>query len=337
MKDFYTAQEVADILKIKKTTVYDLIKKKTIPATKVGKQIRISKEDFDSYLTHSTENMIKDSEGRYDTKEEHGGIPLKSHLAEGQFMEPMPVKDTSDTIYMSRDFLRKNTGLILAGDEEIITAFYSYYRFEEDALPVIKQWGNLYDSLYSLYYGKVHAALIPVIEEEEKALYDIMLPGMNIVSLPIAYYDYGIYLNNKQGKQIHSLEELAASSCRFVISEKGSCERILFDKLVKSRQLDRKNFQFTEKECISTIQAAMMIQKGNADATFGSSQAKDQFIDLTFIPLQKVCLKLVYNSKYTSFPAFSAMEKVLQTDLFRRRMQSLGAYETKDLRQRMVF
>ena len=55
METFYTAQEVADLLKIKKTTVYDLIKKNRLPSSKVGKQIRISKEDLDAYLKQKSE------------------------------------------------------------------------------------------------------------------------------------------------------------------------------------------------------------------------------------------------------------------------------------------
>ena len=42
MEKIYTTQEVADQLKIKKSTVYELIKRGELSASKVGKQIRIS-------------------------------------------------------------------------------------------------------------------------------------------------------------------------------------------------------------------------------------------------------------------------------------------------------
>ena len=49
MNKIYTAQEVANRLKIKKTTVYDLIKRGELKASKVGKQLRISQQQLDDY------------------------------------------------------------------------------------------------------------------------------------------------------------------------------------------------------------------------------------------------------------------------------------------------
>ena len=42
MNKLYTAQEIADKLKIKKTTVYELIKRGELESSKIGKQLRIS-------------------------------------------------------------------------------------------------------------------------------------------------------------------------------------------------------------------------------------------------------------------------------------------------------
>ena len=50
MNKIYTAQEVADKLKIKKSTVYDLIKRGELPSSKVGKQLRVSEEQLSQYL-----------------------------------------------------------------------------------------------------------------------------------------------------------------------------------------------------------------------------------------------------------------------------------------------
>ena len=44
MNKFYTAQEIADKLKIKKNTVYELIKRGELSSSKVGKQLRVSEE-----------------------------------------------------------------------------------------------------------------------------------------------------------------------------------------------------------------------------------------------------------------------------------------------------
>ena len=46
MNKLYTAQEVADRLKIKKTTVYELIKRGELESSKIGKQLRVSEDQL---------------------------------------------------------------------------------------------------------------------------------------------------------------------------------------------------------------------------------------------------------------------------------------------------
>ena len=53
MNKFYTAQEVADKLKIKKTTVYELIKRGELSSSKIGKQLRVSEDQLSLYLNLS--------------------------------------------------------------------------------------------------------------------------------------------------------------------------------------------------------------------------------------------------------------------------------------------
>ena len=53
MSRFYTALEIAEKLKIKKTTVYELIKRGELYSSKVGKQLRISEQQLNQYLEHS--------------------------------------------------------------------------------------------------------------------------------------------------------------------------------------------------------------------------------------------------------------------------------------------
>lgn len=49
MEKMLTPQEIADILKIKKTTVYEMIKRGELPSSKIGKQLRVRETDFGVY------------------------------------------------------------------------------------------------------------------------------------------------------------------------------------------------------------------------------------------------------------------------------------------------
>jgi putative molybdopterin biosynthesis protein len=52
-KEFMTAQETADTLRVNVMTIYRYIKAGKIKAYKIGKEFRIDKEEFDKFL----ENM----------------------------------------------------------------------------------------------------------------------------------------------------------------------------------------------------------------------------------------------------------------------------------------
>jgi len=46
----YTLEEVAEILRVSVSTVRNLIKRKELTALRVGFQLRVRKEDLDSYI-----------------------------------------------------------------------------------------------------------------------------------------------------------------------------------------------------------------------------------------------------------------------------------------------
>lgn len=49
-KDFYTAQELAEKLRVNIMTIYRYIKARRLEAYKLGKEFRIKKEEFDKFI-----------------------------------------------------------------------------------------------------------------------------------------------------------------------------------------------------------------------------------------------------------------------------------------------
>lgn len=49
-KDFYTAQELAEKLRVNVMTIYRYIKAKKLKAHKIGKEFRIAKDEFSRFL-----------------------------------------------------------------------------------------------------------------------------------------------------------------------------------------------------------------------------------------------------------------------------------------------
>ena len=49
-KDFYTAEELAEKLRVNIMTIYRYIKAEKLKAYKIGKEFRIDKEEFNKFL-----------------------------------------------------------------------------------------------------------------------------------------------------------------------------------------------------------------------------------------------------------------------------------------------
>ncbi len=56
VKEFYTAKELADKLRVNIMTIYRYIDAKKLKAYKLGKEFRIDKKEFDSFLNKAKTN-----------------------------------------------------------------------------------------------------------------------------------------------------------------------------------------------------------------------------------------------------------------------------------------
>ncbi|MDR1550020.1 MAG: helix-turn-helix domain-containing protein [Hungatella sp.] len=107
---------MADQLKIKKSTVYELIKRGELKAAKVGKQIRVSQEQLDEYL--KTPNTA----------------------AASQAEEPLPgIMDiplfTADFAIRQMDYLLNASGLIISSQESRVVDTVNSREFKNNLLP----------------------------------------------------------------------------------------------------------------------------------------------------------------------------------------------------------
>ena len=102
MNKLYTAQEIADKLQIKKTTVYELIKRGELYSSKVGKQLRISEQQLKQYLERSgSGNNMPDQNAVSSASTPNGNLQIPE----------LPLESS----LLKRDYLLHSSGLILCG------------------------------------------------------------------------------------------------------------------------------------------------------------------------------------------------------------------------------
>lgn len=143
MNKFYTAQEVADKLKIKKTTVYELIKRgRTFLFKNQGKQLRVSEEQLKAYLDSTVQSSIS------------------------QIHDYQP-----ESSLLKRDYLLHSSGLIISGQSSpALDLLLNQLPAQPGSLPVLQSHLNTYNGLYSLYFEKVHIACAAASFEDIQSL-----------------------------------------------------------------------------------------------------------------------------------------------------------------------
>ncbi|MDR2351944.1 MAG: helix-turn-helix transcriptional regulator, partial [Deltaproteobacteria bacterium] len=162
-KDFFlTAQDVATRLKIAKNTVYELVKREELNYYKVGRKIRFTINDIESYISHSRGSVT----------------PIKLH-------EKNPRSQESSFIICGQDAML-----------DVLTAFLERYNGLEK--PTLRAYIGSYKGLIALYQGEVQMATSHLWDGDSD-VYNLpfvrrLLPGIACVLIHLTYRTQGFYV-----------------------------------------------------------------------------------------------------------------------------------------------
>ncbi len=312
MEKVYTTQEVADQLKIKKSTVYELIKRGELKATKVGKQIRVSQEQLDEYLK----------------------APDTSSASKAE--EPLPrIMDiplfTADSAIRQMDYLLNASGLIISSQESrVVELLGSQLSQRPESLPILHSYMNDYNSLYSLYYEKTHMALTSFCtsrEGQEIRQIESLLPGKEAAVLHICSLLAGFYIRKGNPKGLHTVKDLCRPDIRFINREKGNGYRIYMDSILSSHNIEKAGIPGYQTECLSHMSAANAVASRTADAGIGDISHLAAYPQLDFIPLSAVSMDLVFSKEVLNHRAFQSIADTVNSQEFKNSLLPFKGYE----------
>ncbi len=312
MEKIYTAQEIAQQLKIKKTTVYELIKRGELPATKVGKQFRVSQQQLDTYL------------GVSDKSESGASSPV--HYAQ-------TVRNTADSAILQMDYLLNDNGLIISSQEStMIEILRSHMSTHPGCLPMLHSYMSSYNSLYSLYFEKTHLALINLPYDKEHTLdftkITSLLPGIPVTVLSLCDFQLGIYVKKGNPQNIASLKDFCRPNVQMINREKGNECRILLDEFLKISKISSASINGYGTESLSHLSTANGILTGKADTGIGDMAQLDAYPQLDCIPLTTANMMLVFRSSYMEHLAFRQMHQIISSSSFISSLEHFTGYST---------
>ena len=298
MNKLYTAQEVADKLQIKKTTVYELIKRGELYSSKVGKQLRISEQQLKQYLDRT-------GSGAADSRTQIPELPPESSL-------------------LKRDYLLHSSGLILCGQfSPALELLISQISIYPQGLPVLQSYMNSYNSLYSLYFKKAHIACASLLQEDITHI----IPGTSLAILYLYEYALGFYVSAGNPKNIQNIRDLLRKDVRLANREKGSTSRIYLDRILLQKEILPSSITGYSTELVSDLSTAAAISSQKADIAIGEEYAAHQLSSLAFVPLIKLPMYLVMEKSSLSMPGFQALLDIVRSEDYRMILKEQTGYD----------
>lgn len=313
-----TPQEVAEILKVRKNTVYDMIKRGDIKATKMGKQFRILKADIDKIIKGSAStSKIQDREQ----------VMAKT----SPFDMSLP---DNNIMHLHKECIDSNT-IVVCGQDILLDILCNYINNNPFGSQFLRSYLGSYNGLYAMYQGQVNVATSHLWDYKTDTynvpFVDKLLPGEDILLIHLANRMQGFYVAKGNPKNITSFADLKRTDIRFINREKGSGTRVLFDGLCRLYDISPEQLPGSSRIVGSHLSAASAVARGSADFALGNERTAFPMKSIDFIPLKKESYDLVIRKKDLELPAYAAIIETIQSEDFQAEISALGGYDVTDM------
>ncbi len=303
-----TAQDVADILKIAKNTVYELIKRGELNSYKVGRKVRFTLSDVEEYIARSKSIQ----------KPLIGSVVTPS--------QP-PLNNTNPTVSVN-DF-------IICGQDLMLDVLSSHIEKLAPSTRTLRSYIGSYNSLVALYQGHVQVATAH-LWDGDTGDYNLpyvrrLLPGIPTIIIHLTARIQGFYVAKGNPKNIHTWADLSQPDLTIINREKGSGSRILLDEHLRLLGINSASINGYQRESQSHFAVASTVGRGGADVAVGQEKVASQIKDIDFIPLQKERYELVIKKEdYHSAPVQTII-KILRSEEFRQEFEGIDGYYIEEM------
>lgn len=301
-----TPEEVADILKIKKHTVYQLVKRGDLPAFRIGRKLRINPQDVEKYRQQGSPPYTWAS------------FDLQSSGGKDLYSGSIPRTEKSD--------------LIICGLDAILDILAKHV--ENSPGPSIRAYrkhAGSFAGLLALYQEQVDAASAHLLDGET-GQYNIpyvrrLLPGIPVISIHLACRQQGFYVAAGNPKNIKDWSDLASRHIRFINREPGCGTRVLLDEKMKQMGIDRNSINGYDQIAASHLAVASAVARGLADVGMGIQKAALQVRGIEFVPLQTEPYELIIRQDDLARPAIQCLIEAINSPAFKNEVQGFGDYD----------
>lgn len=309
-----TPQEVADMLKISKCTVYELIKRRELNGYKVGNKLRVDIDDVEEYKLKN--KSLKEKEVK----------KIKNEIS----VEQSPQQFSNYT----EETNNRINNFIICGQDNILDILSKNLKHNSKGINVLRAYEASYSGLSALYRNEVHAVATHIWDSEtgeyNTPFVKRMLPGISTVIINLCYRVQGFYVAKNNPKKIKKWEDLKRADITIVNREPGSGSRILLDQHLKQLGISTSDINGYEKETFSPTVIASAVARGSADLGIGTERTFLHTKELDFIPMQKERYDLVLKKDNISKNLLNDIMEILKSESFKEEIGDQKGYDLSD-------
>lgn len=305
-----TPEEVANILKITKYTVYEMVKRGELPAYRIGNKIRIDAGDLEAY--------------RQSRKQpEHRGTEFQnaSGITPAAPMNPAMAADPGSAA----------SSLVICGQDPILDILCRHLEGHPRGCRVLRQQTGSFAGLLALYQNRANMAAVH-LWDGDSGTYNTpfvrrLVPGIPTILVHLVNRMQGFLVAAGNPRKINSWDDLARPDITLVNREPGSGTRVLLDEQLYRRGIDGLQINGYEHEELSHLAVASAVARGAADVGLGHEKAALQVRGIVFVPLQQESYDLVIKKAALSQPQVKAALEILASPAFQNEISGLGDYD----------
>lgn len=303
-KKALSTQDVADLLQVSKSTIYDLIRRGEIHSYKVGRKVRFTEDDVKEYIAKSRES---------------------------QNAKAAPSIEGAQFNLLGNE--RKPDCFIICGQDLILDVLSNYMRLNN--IPALRAYIGSYDGLVSLYRNKVNVTAAHMWDSDTDT-YNVpyvrrLLPGIPAVIVHLTCRMQGLYIAKGNPKSIYGWDDFRRDDIVMINREQGAGSRVLLDENLKLRGIFGSSIKGYNKETSSHLAVASAVGRGEADVAIGNEKIALQVDNIEFIPLKKERYDLVIRKEEMNTTEIQTLLKIIRSDAFRNEFGNIGGYDTKDM------
>ena len=297
-----STQQVADILHVSKSTIYDLIRKGEIHSYKIGRKVRFTQDDVDAYIARS--------------RHEHSTRPVKNIDTHSTLLTPEK-KDQPE--------------LIIAGQDVVLDILANH--LQQLGVNAARTYLNSFEGLLSLYQDNIQVAACHLFDgfDYNTSFVRSLMPGVPAVLINVSYRTQGFYVQKGNPKNIRGWSDLGREDITVLNRRVGSSARILMDVQLKRLGIPASKVKGYDKIMKSHLTMAAAVAAGEADLAIGTERISRQIDGLDFIPLLEERFDFVVKKELMETEAVQKLLKVLNDPVFRKEIAPFSGNDYRDL------